>query len=56
MQRFEGGRWADFAATVPVSGETFSTYVQSAQTGVNRFRVVDNTSGEASNQVRIRVG
>lgn len=56
VQRFENGQWADFAATVPVSGETFDTYIQSAQTGVNRFRVVDNTTGEASNEVRVRVG
>lgn len=55
VQRFEGGQWVDFAATIPVSGETFSTYVQSAQTGVNRFRVVDNTTGEESNEVRVTV-
>lgn len=56
VQRFEEGQWAEFDATIPVSGETFSTYVQSARTGVNKFRVVDNASGDASNPVTVRVG
>jgi hypothetical protein len=56
VQRFENGAWADFDATIPVSNETFTTYVQSAQTGVNKFRVIDNNSGDASNAVTITVG
>jgi hypothetical protein len=56
VQRFEGGQWADFNATIPVSGETFTTYVQSAQTGVNKFRVVDTAKDEISNTVTVRVG
>jgi hypothetical protein len=39
-----------------VSGETFRTYVQSAQTGVNKFRVVDPANGETSNPIRVTVG
>jgi hypothetical protein len=56
VQRFEGGQWVEFGVTIPVSNQTFSTYVQSAQTGVNRFRVVDNATGEPSNQVKVTVG
>jgi hypothetical protein len=56
VQRFENGQWVDFNATIPVSNETFSTYVQSAQTGVNKFRVVDSATGDASNAVSVTVG
>ncbi|KAA1427598.1 hypothetical protein [Nocardioides antri] len=56
VQRLEGGQWADFDATIPVSGEQFNTYVQSALTGVNKFRVIDNATGEASNPVTVTVG
>jgi len=56
VQRLEGGQWTDFNATIPVSGETFRTYVQSAQTGVNKFRVVDTAKDEVSNPVSVRVG
>jgi len=56
VQRFEGGRWTDFNATLSVSNETFNTYVQSAQIGLNRFRVVDSATGAASNAVRVTVG
>ncbi len=34
----------------------FRTYVQSAQTGVNKFRVVDNSTGEASNPITVTIG
>ena len=56
VQRFEGGQWVDFNATLSVSNETFSTYVQSAQVGVNKFRVVDSATGDASNPVTVTVG
>ena len=39
-----------------VSGETFSTYVQTAQVGVNKFRVRDTDGPEVSNEVRVKVG
>jgi hypothetical protein len=56
VQRFEGG-WSSFSGvTARVSGETFSTYVMTGRTGTNRFRVVDPSSGKASNPVRVRVG
>ncbi|MEZ0581338.1 hypothetical protein [Nocardioides sp. MH1] len=56
VQRFENGAWADFDATIPVSNETFTTYVQSALVGVNKFRVIDNRTGDASNPVTVTVG
>lgn len=55
VQRFEGGAWTDFEATIPVSNETFSSYIQTGVSGVNRFRVIDNATGVASNEVRVRV-
>ena len=56
VQRFENGKWNDFATVdAVVSGETFSTYVQTAQTGINRFRVRDTDGPETSNEVRVKV-
>ncbi|GAA3827093.1 hypothetical protein GCM10022242_30420 [Nocardioides panacisoli] len=55
VQRFENGAWADFEATIPVSNETFSTYIQTGVAGLNRFRVIDNATGVSSNEVRVRV-
>jgi hypothetical protein len=55
VQRFEGGKWRDFPVDAVVSGETFSTYVQTAQLGVNRFRVRDTSGPDASNEVRVKV-
>ena len=56
VQRFVGGAWQDFPVTVVVSNRTFSTYVQTSQVGMNRFRVVDTDNGTASNVVRVQVG
>jgi hypothetical protein len=55
VQRFEGGAWKDFPVTASVSDETFATYVQTGQTGVNRFRVVDTDTGKASNEVKVTI-
>ena len=56
VQRFEGGKWADFPVTISVSDETFATYVQTSQPGVNRFRVIDTADGATSNDVRVTIG
>lgn len=56
VQRFEGGQWADFPVTVSVSGQTFSTYVQTSQPGPNKFRVKDTDSPRVSNEVTVTVG
>ncbi len=57
VERFTAGRWQDFAqVTAVVSNQTFATYVQTSQPGVNRFRVVDSDTGTTSNVVRVRIG
>jgi hypothetical protein len=56
VQRFEGGQWADFPVPISVSDETFATYVQTSQPGVNRFRVIDTANGATSNDVRVTIG
>ncbi|QBR93188.1 hypothetical protein [Nocardioides euryhalodurans] len=56
VQRFEGGSWQDFPVTVSVSNGTFTTYVQTGQTGPNRFRVVDTDTGKPSNEVKVTIG
>ena len=57
VQRFENGSWQDFPASpVSVSDQTFSTYVQTGVPGVQRFRVVDTSTGKPSNEVRVTVG
>ena len=56
VQRLENGKWEDFATVdAVVSGETFSTYVQTAQVGVNKFRVRNTDGPEVSNEVRVKV-
>ncbi len=56
VQRLEGGKWADFPVPISVSDETFSTYVQTSQPGLNRFRVIDTANGATSNDVRVVIG
>ncbi len=56
VQRFENGAWSDFPATIPVSGKIFTTYIFTGVTGENRIRVVDNQTGETSNEVKVQVG
>lgn len=56
VQRREGGSWKDFPVTASVGGGTFSTYVQTSQTGKNLFRVRDTDSGATSNRVAVTVG
>lgn len=58
VQRFEGGEWVQFGTepiTASVTGETFSTYIITSQTGENRFRVLDTGSDEASNEVTVTI-
>jgi len=56
VQRFEGGAWTDFPASpISVSDATFATYVQTGQPGVQRFRVVDTSSGKTSNEVKVTI-
>lgn len=56
VQRLESGQWQDFPVTASVSNQTFSTYVQTSRSGLNKFRVIDTDTGLKSNAVRVTVG
>jgi hypothetical protein len=56
VQRMENGAWSDFPVTMSVSGGTFATYVETARTGPNEFRVVDTDSDVVSNEITVTVG
>jgi hypothetical protein len=56
VERFTSGSWQAFPVTVSVSDETFATYVQTSQSGLNRFRVTDTDTGLVSNDVRVNIG
>lgn len=55
VERFVDGAWGEFEVTVPVSNETFSTYVQTGQLGVNKFRLRDTDNDKLSNVVNVTV-
>jgi len=55
VQRFEGGKWADFGVHVNVNLGTFDTYVMTGHTGDQKFRVFDPGSDTASNEVTVTV-
>ena len=56
VQRLEDGAWQDFPVTASVNGQTFSTYVQTGQTGENTFRMIDTDKERFSNEVIVTVG
>jgi hypothetical protein len=56
VQQFTDGKWDDFPVTAQVSDETFTTYIQTSQPGLNKFRVTDTKTGKSSNEVRVRIG
>jgi len=56
VQRFEGGSWRDFPVTASVSNGTFATYIQTSQSGPNRFRMIDSDTGVTSNEVVVEIG
>jgi hypothetical protein len=56
VQRLENGAWSDFPVTMSVSGQRFSTYVQTSRPGPNKFRVIDTDTRVISNPVTISVG
>jgi hypothetical protein len=56
VQKFSNGSWQDFySISATVTNGTFSTYIQTGTSGVNRFRVIDSDSKLASNEVRVRI-
>ena len=48
--------FADGDVTTSVSDETFSTYVLTERTGLNRFRMRDAQTDDVSNEVRVQIG
>ncbi|WP_323793377.1 hypothetical protein [Nocardioides sp.] len=56
VQQFENGQWGDFPVTASVSGGRFSTFIQTGNPGLNRFRVIDTDTGEASNEIKVQIG
>jgi len=56
VQRWQDGRWAEFPASVGVTNGTFSSYIFTGVSGVNRFRVIDRDSGTVSNEISVTVG
>jgi hypothetical protein len=54
VQRNEGGTWVDFPTSATVSGGTFSTYIETGQTGPNQFRMMD-PNGRTSNVVVVQI-
>lgn len=55
LQRWQDGAWADFPASVGVTNGTFSSYIFTGVSGLNRFRVIDRDSGTVSNEIRVTV-
>jgi hypothetical protein len=50
------GRWIDFPVSTDVEGGKFSTFVETARSGVSKFRVVDRSMGRRSNAVSVTIG
>lgn len=54
LERREGGRWQEFGISdVRVTGEQFSTTIQTGRLGRHKFRVTDVDSGAHSNKVSV---
>jgi hypothetical protein len=57
VQRQENGVWVNFPISpTSVSAGAFTTYIETGQAGVNRFRVIDTGSSKSSNTVTVRIG
>ena len=55
VERLEGSSWATFPTSATVNAGTFATYIETGRAGPNRFRVVDNSTGETSNVVVVLI-
>lgn len=56
QRRLPGESWTDFPTDASVSGGSFTTYIETGQTGANEFRMIDTASGRTSNTVTVRIG
>ncbi|MFI5622350.1 hypothetical protein ACIA03_02690 [Nocardioides sp. NPDC051685] len=57
LERNDGQGWEDFGIPdVPVTGEQFSTVIQSGRVGKHEFRMKDIDTGTYSNPVSVTIG
>lgn len=57
LERNEGQGWEEFGIPdVPVTGEQFSTVIQSGRVGKHKFRMKDIDAGTYSNVVTVTIG
>lgn len=57
LERNDGQGWEEFGIPdVPVTGEQFSTVIQSGRTGKHEFRMKDVDTGAFSNVVSVTIG
>lgn len=57
VQRKTGTRWADFPVTTTTREDgSFSTYVQTGQSGLNKFRMITVPTGETTSTASVQVG
>ncbi|MBG6094359.1 hypothetical protein [Nocardioides luteus] len=57
LERNDGKGWEEFGIPdVPVTGEQFSTVIQSGRTGKHEFRMKDVDTGTFSNVVSVTIG
>ncbi|WP_141778965.1 hypothetical protein [Nocardioides albertanoniae] len=57
LERREGGTWKEFGISdVRVTGEQFTTKIQSGRIGRHKFRMKDVDSGAVSNKVSVTIG
>jgi hypothetical protein len=57
VQRKTGGRWADFPVTATTREDgSFATYVQTGQSGLNKFRMMVIPTGETTSTASVQVG
>ena len=55
VQRYEDGRWSDFGVSATVRVGTFETYVMTARSGEQRFRMYDPATKRGSNVVLVTI-
>ena len=56
VQQLKEGVWSDFPVTAPVNGEQFYTFIQASAIGLQKFRMIDTDTGEASNEISVQIG
>jgi hypothetical protein len=55
VQRLQSGSWVDFPTRATVRGGVYQTYIITGHTGTNRLRMLDTSTGRASNPVQVSI-